>query len=59
MQANVIDGWYFVGNVILGSESLRYVINPRGAPTSTYTHDEAVAYCQMLVEAGVKPLYRN
>jgi hypothetical protein len=55
VKAGMLVGWYWFDSVV----GLHYVVNPPGAQTSTYGHDEAVTYCQMLASAGVDPLYRN
>lgn len=55
--ADIISGWYVYGYGSHG-ESRRYVVNPYPFPTSTFTPDEASAYCEMLKADGIEPLYR-
>jgi len=55
VAAKVIVGWYWYGFGAL----IRYVVHAGASNTVTHDRDAIVAYCGMLRDAGVEPLYRE
>lgn len=54
-KAKILTGWYAVGRV----GDRMYIIAPAEGTTESYFQHAAEAYCGMLIESGVEPLYRD
>ena len=57
VRAGVLKGWYWHGGGL--GYPIRYVVHAGGDATHTYSEADTVAYCGMLRDAGVEPLYRD